>query len=112
MNKSASRALFALFLGFFVAVGTSLSVVQANEMAVKMAVSIDMDGDGHGDCGGCLGGNDGNGAGCEAACAFSASALIPAVSSVKSTPFLDLFPFAPSAIRDGPTSIEPYPPKF
>jgi len=54
MNRWSLRLGFALLLAVFVAVGMGLSVVRANDMAVKMAMMSDMAADGQGDCPNCL----------------------------------------------------------
>lgn len=59
MNNWSVRQIFAIVLAVFVTMGMSLSVVQANDMAVKMATSSDMAVAGHGDCHGCDGGDAG-----------------------------------------------------
>jgi hypothetical protein len=54
MNRWSLRQGFALLLAVFVAVGMGLSVVRANDMAVKMAMMSDMGADGQDDCANCL----------------------------------------------------------
>jgi hypothetical protein len=54
MNRWSLRQGFALLLAVFVTVGMGLSVVQANDMAVKMAMMSDMGADGQDDCANCL----------------------------------------------------------
>jgi hypothetical protein len=54
MNRWSLRQGFALLLAVFVAVGMGLSVVRANDMAVKMAMMSDMGADGQDDCPNCL----------------------------------------------------------
>jgi hypothetical protein len=53
MNRWSLRQGFALLLAVFVTVGMGLSVVRANDMAVKMAMMSDMGAD-QGDCANCL----------------------------------------------------------
>jgi hypothetical protein len=55
MNLWSLRQGFVLLLAVFVTVGMGLSVVRANDMAVKMAMMSDMGAaDGQGDCANCL----------------------------------------------------------
>ena len=54
MNRWSVRQGFTLLLAVFVTVGMGLSVVRANDMAVKMAMMSDMGADGQGDCPNCL----------------------------------------------------------
>jgi hypothetical protein len=54
MNRWSLRQGFALLLAVFVTVGMGLSVVRANDMAVKMAMMSDMGADGQDDCANCL----------------------------------------------------------
>ena len=54
MNRWSLRQGFTLLLAVFVAVGMGLSVVRANDMAVKMAMMSDMGADGHDDFANCL----------------------------------------------------------
>jgi hypothetical protein len=54
MNRWSLRQGFALLLAVFVTVGMGLSVVRANDMAVKMAMMSDMGADDQGDCPNCL----------------------------------------------------------
>ena len=53
-NRWSLRQGFTLLLAVFVTVGMGLSVVRANDMAVKMAMMSDMGADGQGDCPNCL----------------------------------------------------------
>jgi hypothetical protein len=54
MNRWSLRQGFVLLLAVFVTVGMGLSVVRANDMAVKMAMMSDMAADGQDDCPNCL----------------------------------------------------------
>jgi hypothetical protein len=108
IKKTTFSAALTLLLALSVAVGASLAVVLSNDMAVKMAVSIDVDEKCSSGCDSCPDGAD-----CKiAACSALAFTLCPTFSSVKSPARLALFPFVQYAPRDGPDSIEPYPPKF
>jgi len=109
MKKTTFSAALTLLLALSVAVGASLAVVLSNDMAVKMAVSIDVDKKCPSGCDCCPEGDD-----CKVAarCTFLSFVLHPMISSVKSPSRLALFPFVQYAPRDGPNSIEPYPPKF
>jgi hypothetical protein len=54
MNRWSLRQGFTLLLAVFVTVGMGLSVVRANDMAVKMVMMSDMGADDQGDCPNCL----------------------------------------------------------
>jgi hypothetical protein len=54
MNRWSLRQGFTLLLAVFVMVGMGVSVVWANDMAVKMAMMSDMGADGQDDCPNCL----------------------------------------------------------
>jgi hypothetical protein len=54
MNRWSLRQGFTLLLAVFVTVGMGLSVVRANDMAVKMAMMSDMGAGGQDDCANCL----------------------------------------------------------
>lgn len=53
MKHWSSRQFIALFLGVLLALGMSLSAVQASEMAVQMVMTSDAGASGQGDCDGC-----------------------------------------------------------
>jgi len=77
MNRWSLRLGFALLLAVFVTVGMGLSVVRANDMAVKMAMMSDMGTDGQDDCPNCLHLPDKDGAKatfCATVCAEAATA--------------------------------------
>lgn len=59
MKRWSSRRVFTLLLGVFLALGMSLSVVQASDMTAKMAMTSGMSDSGQGGCDAC-GGGDGN----------------------------------------------------
>ena len=80
MNRWSLRQGFTLLLAVFVTVGMGLSVVLANDMAVKMAMMSDMGADGQGDCPNCLHVPEKNGAKatfCATVCAEPAMAHQP-----------------------------------
>lgn len=83
MTRFPARQAFALFLGVLVALGMSLSAVQAGNMAAKMAVASDMGASGHNGCGGCGGSGDAGGAKamvCAPACVAPVLAVLPQAS--------------------------------
>jgi hypothetical protein len=78
MKHRMTRNLLVLLLGVFLALGLSLSTVQAGEMAVKMTLASDMGSPGSGGCSGC-GGDDGNAqaGACHPICTVAAAAVLP-----------------------------------
>ena len=79
MQQWTSRQVLTLFLGLFFALGTTLSAIQASDMAVKMAMSSDMDTSGDVGCIACgSGGDEGSTAPntCSPVCTISAG-MIP-----------------------------------
>jgi len=100
-------------LGVFVALGVSLSAIQASDMTIKMASASAMGGSGDGGCGGCDGGgNDGaKGMACAAVCTAPVLAVVPQAFSLTLTqtlhPPMRPYPFLHSAAF----SPDPYPPR-
>jgi predicted metal-binding membrane protein len=83
MARWRLRQVFALTLGLLVALGMSLSAVQAGDMAAKMAMASGMTGSGHGDCGGCDDGGSAKDMPCAPACMTPVSAaMLPQAWSV------------------------------
>ena len=79
MARWRLRQVFALALGLLVALGMSLSTVQASDMAVEKAMASDtgasgMAGTGHGGCGGCDDGGSAKDMSCAPACMAPVSA--------------------------------------
>lgn len=114
MNRSQLRQVFALILGFFVALGMSTSVVQASDMAVKMAVASDMGGADHGKCDGC--GDNGPGmkvTGCGVAvCTTSAVAALPQTLSITWINTRELPLLAQLLLVGWVLSPDPHPPRL
>ena len=113
MKRWSSRRLSALLLAVFLALGMSLSVVQASDMASKMAMTPGMADSGNGNCADC-GGGDGNTntAACKAMCTAGHS---PAVLSFGAL-FANQSAAVPPASRERPSlgrvpSPDPYPPR-
>jgi hypothetical protein len=79
MRRALLRQICVLMLGFLVALGTSLSVVQASDMAVNMAMSgHHMSVSGMGDCTSCKHGPDGaRMMACDVACVMAMNATMP-----------------------------------
>lgn len=75
MKRTTCRRGFMLMLGLMVAMGMSLSVVEASAMAVGMAMSEKMPGmDG---CNACKDGPDGTKMTCDASCIAPMNATMP-----------------------------------
>lgn len=113
MKRWSSRQVFLLLLGAFLALGMSLSAVQAGEMSVKMAVASDARTSGQGSCDGCGARDDSaNTMSCPPALYCTGSAVLPAERTVAVTrpskPFIAIF--QPS--RDLGSPPDPYPPRF
>jgi len=114
MRRWQFRQAYVLMLGLLVALGMSLSAVQASNMAAGMVMSShQMAANGTGNCNGC---NDGPGAAkimmCDAAC------VAPATATVPQSPALLIegpvnHPLSQSPTLSGWTaSPNPHPPKF
>lgn len=115
MKRWPSRRVFALLLGAFLALGMSLSVVQASDMTVKMISSVsDMGAAGQGGgCDGCGGGDEGKAkiGACLSVCMTSAFAVLPSASPVKVVQTSDL-PLRRHAVSWGSSAPpDPYPPR-
>jgi hypothetical protein len=114
MNRWPSRRVFALVLGLFVALGMSLSAVQASDMAVKMALASDMGDAGSHGCTGCGGGDDGaaNAGPCLPGCTAPMFAVMPPTSDTMVAQVCHLsLPMAPAS-QSRASSPDPYPPRF
>ena len=113
MKRWSSRRVFALLLGVFLALGMSLSAVQAGDMTVKMTLASHMGDSGQGGCDGCGGGDDGNmkTANCMPICTASSTALPPTEVAAFATSADDP-PIPGIRLSHGrASSPDPYPPR-
>lgn len=112
--RSSIRHVFALLLAAFVAVGLSLSSVQASDMAIKMAMASDMSMSADSDCTGCPdeGSEGGKMTVCPQVCIAPVLAIVPqGLADVFLAPPPYLTPL-PSAYLHGRSAIpDPYPPR-
>ena len=108
-----SRQIFALLLGFFVALGMSPSTVQASGMAAKMIVTSGMGTSGHGDCRGCEGGDSGGAKAmaCGPICIAPVFAVPPQAFSMSVVPALALSLRQYPLPHDRAPQPDPYPPR-
>jgi hypothetical protein len=114
MNHWSLRQGFTLLLAVFVPVGMGLSVVRANDMAVKMAMMSDMGADGQDDCPNCLHLPEKDGAKatfCATVCAAPAMAhqheALPRVVALVAT----IRPANVAALHGRALQPEPHPPR-
>ena len=113
MTRAPFRQVFVLMLGLLMALGMSLSVVQASNMAVGMTMAgQQMSGSGMGDCGLCKDGPSGAKIMvCDAACAAPVNATVPQFAALLINLPVD-HPLSQSPILSGWTaSPNPHPPK-
>ena len=87
MKRCSSRQIIALLLGVFLALGVSLSAVQASDMAFDMAMSSDME-----CCGDCASESDcdRNGGACLSVCTTTSPAVLPSAVTVKAAVALNM----------------------
>lgn len=114
MRRWQFRQACVLVLGLLVALGMSLSVVQASNMAADMAMSgHQMSATGTGNCNGC---NDGPGGAklmvCDATCVAPAAATVPQSPAPLIERPLDRPLSQGPALSGWTTSPNPHPPKF
>lgn len=114
MKRWTSRQLIALVLGVMFALGTTLSAVQATDMAVKMSAAVAMGAvaapDGCG--GGCGGDDDAAGAGsCVMVCPNSVQAVVPAAGAIVTIDAREPRPIGEFASAGRSSHPDPYPPK-
>lgn len=115
MKRWSARQLVVLFLTVFVTVGMSLSVVQANDMALRMSVGSAAGVVGHNSCHGCPPGSRDDGMkamGCAAICVSPIVANLDqgsfAVPMRKPAPLLTM---RYAALDGRPSAPDPYPPR-
>lgn len=114
MKHRSSRQILALVLGAFLALGMSLSAVQAAENALQMAtMADDADPSGPGNCDGCGGGDDGKGM---ATCApvlncSSMAAVLPVERGLAATHAAEVFVPVSSVAHSLIAPPDPHPPR-
>ncbi|ACE91175.1 hypothetical conserved protein [Rhizobium etli CIAT 652] len=114
MRHLTARKLVALFLAVFVAVGMSLSVVQASSMAAQMAAMSGMEMEHHGGCPDCPGkaGDDGMKAmACSSVCATPILATLPAAVHMPAVRTLASFVARDPSLHGTALRPDPYPPR-
>lgn len=116
MKRRLARQFLALLFGIVVILGTSLSAVQAGDMAVKMATASGMDASGHGDCNGCNGssaGDDGAKAMvCPPVCVAPGAGILPQIGPEMIVPISVTHSLPREARLVGSASApDPYPPR-
>src|SRR3546814_18367232 len=77
MKDWPSRRILALLLGVFLALGMSLSAIEAGEMGVQMAMASDAGASGQSDCSGCDSGDGSNAPACSSVLSCSSAAVLP-----------------------------------
>ena len=114
MNRWPSRRAFALVLGVLLALGMTVSAVQAGGMVVKMvSMASTMGATGQGGCDGC-GSDDGKAAAagaCLSVCTTQALAVLPPTFSVSLVPAKDLSLPRHATPPDRTSSPDPDPPR-
>lgn len=114
MKHRSSRQILVLVLGVFLALGMSVSAVQAAKNAFQMATTADDAGtSGPGNCNGCGGGDSGKGM---ATCApvlncGSMAAVLPMESALATVRPADLFNPVSNVARSLTATPDPYPPR-
>ncbi len=108
MKRRSSHRIIALLLGVFLALGMTLSAVQANDMAIDIVMCSDMDG-----CNDC--GNesdcDSNGGACLSVCTTATPAVLNPAVAVKTAEASNL-PLPDYQSTYGPASSpDPHPPR-
>lgn len=112
MKRWQFRQAFVLILGLLVALGMSLSAVQASSMAAKMATSGEEMASGASDCS-CTG--DMGGAKimvCDAACVAPVTAAAPPTSALPINRSVDRPLMRAPVLSSWAASPNPHPPKF
>ena len=114
MKSRLFRRGFAFALGLLIALGMSLSAVQATGMAVKMALAAKMDAKQNGDCSdgcGAPGHNSAKGTACTSVCVTPIVAVLSPALSVTVAHAADVG-FGPDPrLHDWVSSPDPYPPR-
>lgn len=111
MRDRPSRRILALLLGVFLALGMSLSAVEAGEMGVQMAMASDAGASGQSDCSGCDSGDGSNATACSSVLSCSSAAVLPGDRTSPATKtavlFVPIFGVAPGLSAPP----DPYPPR-
>ncbi|MDQ6437725.1 hypothetical protein RB623_27045 [Mesorhizobium sp. LHD-90] len=101
-----------MLLAALIAIGLSLSSVQAADMTVKMSMTSSMDMSADGDCAGCPDDNPGSKIPCPAVCVAPVLALVPqGPSPAVSVSRLHLEPVPCLSWHGRQTPPDPYPPR-
>ena len=113
MKRAPFRQVYVLMLGLLVALGMTLSVVQASNMAAGMGMSgPQMSASGMGDCSSC---KDIPGGAkvmvCDATCAAPVNATFPQLTALLIEHPLDRPVFQATILSGWTTSPNPHPPK-
>jgi hypothetical protein len=113
MRRAPFRQVYVLMLGLLVALGMSLSVVQASHMAAGMTMSgQQMSASGMGACGSC---KDGPGGAkvmiCDAGCVATVNATVPQFAALLIKRPLDHLLSQSPVLSGWTTSPNPHPPK-
>jgi hypothetical protein len=114
MKGRPLRRGFAFALGLLIALGMSLSAIQASDMTVAMATAADMSTHGTGDCGGGCGDPEDNGG---KAMICGVVCVAPFVAVLSQTPSMtfghpaDVQFESNSRLRDWASAPDPYPPR-
>lgn len=115
MKHRAARRIVALCLGVFLALGMSLSAVQAGEMAVQMAMmTSDAGASGQSDCDGCGDSGDDRADALTCSPALNCSgmtAVLPTGLGLAATGTTKLIIPVSGAARDLIAPPDPYPPR-
>jgi hypothetical protein len=114
MKHWLPRQIVALVLGVFLALGMSLSAIQASDMAVQMAMMSDAGASGQSGCDAC--GGNGDDRADAVTCSpmlncFSMAAVLPVQRGLAATDNAELFVSTFGVARDLTAPPDPYPPK-
>ena len=115
MNRRSLRQVFVLLLAVFVTTGMGLSVVRANDMALKMAMPSDMGAAGHDHCKNCPD-SAGKGGAKATPCAMSlCQAFLAAdqheTAATVMTPTAAIYPPGLALLRGRALRPDPHPPR-
>jgi hypothetical protein len=114
MNRWSLRQVFVLLLAVFVTAGIGLSVVRANDMALKMAMPSDMGAATNDDCKNCPDGLGKSGAkamACAAVCVAPVMAHHPEAPLAIMAPAAAIYPAAAGVLYGRALRPDPHPPR-
>lgn len=114
MNRWSLRRVFGLLLAVFVTTGMGLSVVRANDMALKMAMPSEMGVAGHDGCNDCPDGVVKSGAkamACATLCGSVVMAERHAAALTIMTPAAAIPPSNVAVLHDRALRPDPHPPR-